>query len=93
MDTASGFHKSESLSNETAGQLRQRPSPLVRLAWLVEDFVTGIRWKHVAYKTVAFAYLGVLLWMMYWVLPLPGHWPSIIRQSDRVPLVYQDFFK
>lgn len=75
-------------------QPRRRPSLLIKLAWRVEDAITGINWKHVTYKTCAFSYLAFMMWMTWLVLPLRGHWPIIqIKQSDKVPIVYQDFNK
>ena len=73
---------------------RKRPSILIRLAWRIEDAVTDINWKHVAYKTCAFSYLALMMWVSWWVLPIPGHWPSFERaQSDKVPIKFQDFYK
>ena len=77
-----------------SAQYRKRPSLLIRLAWATEDAVTDINWKHVAYKTCAFSYLALMMWVCWWVLPIPGHWPSFERaQPDKVPIKFQDFLK
>ena len=67
---------------------------LIRIAWAIEDALTDINWLHVAYKICAFCYLAFMIWVCWWVLPIPGHWPSFDTvQSDQVPVVYQDFSK
>ena len=91
----SGVPEKEPLTEQTQStNHRKRPSLLIRLAWRIEDAMTDLKWKHVAYKTCAFSYLALMMWICWWVLPIPGHWPSFDRaQSDKVPIKFQDFLK
>jgi hypothetical protein len=97
METANGVSgdlKSDDFVNKHQAQLRKKPSLFLRLAWIVEDFFGEINWKHVAFKITAFTYLGIMAWITWWVLPIEGHWPTFMfKQSDRVPITYQDPLK
>jgi hypothetical protein len=73
---------------------QKRPPLLVKFAWWMEDAITDIRWMHVGYKTLAYSYLAFMFWVLWQVLPVPGHWPSLKSvRSDKIPIFYQDFFK
>jgi hypothetical protein len=69
-----------------------KPTFYIRLVYRVQDFIDDINWLHVAFKICAYTYIAFILWITWKVLPLHGHWtPS--KQSDKVPIVYQDFSK
>ncbi|OAG37964.1 hypothetical protein AYO21_07814 [Fonsecaea monophora] len=72
-----------------------RPALLTRLKWHFRDgldYFNELNFPRVMYHLLSIVYFCFILYLTYYVLPLPGHWTPI-QQSDKVPVVSQDLNK
>lgn len=70
----------------------RRPTWLSRLIFKVEDLIDAFSWVKFFYYLLAYSYFFFLMYLGWIVLPLAGHWDAP-NQSDKVPIIYQDFSK
>ncbi|KAI1613441.1 hypothetical protein EDD36DRAFT_465565 [Exophiala viscosa] len=68
----------------------RRPTWLLRLTFRVQDLIDSFSWIRFVYYLCSYSYFCLMMYLAYVVLPLPGHWDTKY-QSDKVPMVYQDF--
>ncbi|KIW58173.1 hypothetical protein, variant 2 [Exophiala xenobiotica] len=68
----------------------RRPTWLSRLIFKVEDLIDAFSWVKFFYYLLAYSYFFFLMYLGWIVLPLAGHWDAP-NQSDKVPIIYQDF--
>ncbi|OAL39099.1 hypothetical protein AYO20_01417 [Fonsecaea nubica] len=72
-----------------------RPPLLTRLKWHFRDgldYFNESNFPRVMYHLLSIVYFCFILYLTYYVLPLPGHWTPG-QQSDKVPVVSQDLNK
>ncbi|KIW22244.1 uncharacterized protein PV07_12150 [Cladophialophora immunda] len=77
--------------------LEPRPQPLrpplhTRIRWHIRDgldYFNELNFPRVMYHLLSFVYFSFILYLTYYVLPLPGHWTPI-QQSDKIPIISQN---
>ncbi|EXJ57809.1 uncharacterized protein A1O5_12367 [Cladophialophora psammophila CBS 110553] len=65
---------------------------LTRLSWQMSDaldYLKELNFPRIMYHLLSLAYLSFIVYLTYYVLPLPGHW-NPAPHSDRVAIVSQD---
>ena len=66
-----------------------RPRLLTRVSWAAEDIIANdvaeLNLPKCMYHFCAAVYGGIILYLVWVVLPLPGHWPAV-REDDRVAI-------